>query len=94
MLRACTGFEWDEGNSNKNRQKHGVSDSDCEQIFFNDPLLAYRDSHHSDAEPRLYALGRTDSDRRLFIAFTIRNQKIRVISARNMTHRELRRYPA
>jgi len=34
-LEKCTGFEWDEGNQGKNWEKHGVTDAECEEIFFN-----------------------------------------------------------
>ena len=91
-LQSCVGFEWDEGNAGKNWERHRVSDSECEEIFFNDPLVAVEDPDHSQHEPRYFALGRTDSGRHLFAAFTIRGEFIRVISARDMTRNELRRY--
>ena len=82
------GFEWDEGNLLKNWEKHRVSASECEQIFFNRPLVAGADETHSEHEPRYFALGITDAGRRLFTVFTIRQNKIRVISARNMSRKE------
>ena len=91
-LQRCVGFKWDEGNEGKNWEKHSVSDAECEEIFFNDPLLTSADPEHSEAEPRYFALGRTDAGRHLFVAFTIRGDLIRVISARNMSRKELRKY--
>lgn len=91
-LQRCSGFEWDDGNEGKNWEKHQVSDSECEEVFFNDPLVAGTDPDHSQSEPRYFALGRTDGGRHLFIAFTIRKDLIRVISARDMTEQEIRRY--
>lgn len=91
-LEGCIGFQWDEGNTDKNLEKHGVSDAECEQIFFNDPLVAGEDEEHSQDEPRGFALGHTDAGRHLFVVFTVRNQLVRVISARPMTQREQRRY--
>ena len=91
-LQECTGFEWDEGNKNKNWIKHRVSNSECEQIFFNHPLIVHIDSKHSNMEERYYALGITDVGRKLFIVFTIRNKKIRIISARDMSRKERRIY--
>ena len=82
------GFAWDEGNLLKNWEKHGVSASECEQIFFNNPLIAGLDEKHSGREPRHYALGITDAKRGLFVAFTIRKNRIRVISARDMSRNE------
>ena len=91
-LHRCLGFEWDEGNADKNWIKHRVSCSECEQIFFNRPLVVTNNAKHSQEEPRYYALGRTDTGRQLFAAFTIRGDLIRVISARDMSRRERRIY--
>ena len=88
------GFEWDDGNRDKNLAKHGVSDAECEQVFFNRPMLVQPDDEHSELEARYYVLGRTDGNRRLFLVFTARGTKIRVISARDMTKRERRSYPS
>jgi len=92
QLARCTGFERDDGNIEKNRIKHGVSRMECERVFFNRPLTVGTDAKHSRTEPRYYALGETDSGRRLFIVFTVRDDLIRVISARNMSRREKRTY--
>ena len=91
-LKECNGFQWDEGNATKNWDKHDVSQSECEQVFFNRPLILRRDKKHSELESRYYILGHTDLGRLLFVNFTIRGDKIRIISARNMTLREERRY--
>lgn len=91
-IEKCEGFEWDEGNADKNWHLHAVTDGECEDVFFNVPLIITSDKEHSENEQRFYALGRTDSDRRLFIAFTVRNNLIRVISARDMTKSETRKY--
>ncbi len=91
-LEKCEGFEWDDGNSNKNWHLHGVSDGECEDVFFNLPLIIASDKKHSKPETRFFALGRTDANRRLFVAFAVRNKLIRVISARDMTKSENRKY--
>jgi len=88
----CTGFQWDDGNAEKNWLRHRVSRTESEQIFFNQPLLIVDDVGHSEREDRYYALGRTDGDRPLFVVFTIRETLIRVISARDMTRRERKVY--
>lgn len=82
------GFEWDEGNLLKNWEKHRVSASECEEIFFNQPVVAGLDEKHSTGEVRYYALGATDSGRHLFVVFAIRGTRIRVISARGMNRQE------
>lgn len=92
IISNCTGFEWDQGNDTKNWDKHDVSTWECEQIFFNKPIIVKRDKEHSAAESRYYVLGRTNIDRLLFAVFTIRNDKIRIISARDMTDAEMEGY--
>jgi uncharacterized DUF497 family protein len=69
-------------------QAFGVSRRECEQTFFNRPLIVADDAKHSRAEARFHALGQPDAGRRLFTVFTIRNNLIRVISARDMSRRE------
>jgi len=91
-LEKCTGFDWDHGNQDKNWEKHKVSDGEAEEIFFNDPLVAGSDQAHYKRERRYFALGQTNARRTLFVVFTIRKNLIRVISAREMTGREVRRY--
>ena len=61
------------------------------RFFFNQPLIISNDVKHSQTEERFYALGRTDF-KELFIAFTIRKKLIRIISARQMSHKERRIY--
>ncbi|MBS3778983.1 MAG: BrnT family toxin [Desulfovermiculus sp.] len=93
-LEQVTGFNWDEGNSRKSAEKHGVSQSEAEQIFFNEPLLLLSDPRHSQKEIRYHALGTTDNYRLLHITFTLRAQGtlIRIISARDMHWKEKRTY--
>ena len=92
ILSNCTGFQWDEGPLLTNWEKHGVSAPECEQIFFNKPLIAGSDKKHPQQETRLFALGQKDIGRRLFVVFTIRTDLIRVISARDMNKRERKVY--
>lgn len=94
ILAKCTGFEWDRYNSEKIRTKHDVTPVECEQAFFNVPVVAGDDEKHSETENRFYALGQTDSGRLLFLVFTIRKDKLRVISARDMNKKERRVYQA
>ncbi len=91
-LASCTGFQWDDGNAGKNFVEHDVADSEAEQAFFSQPRIMRRDSEHSQNEPRYYLLGATDSGRKLFVSFTIRGDLIRMISARDMTRKELKIY--
>ena len=92
VLEHIVGFEWDQGNARKN-EKHGVSQSESEQVFFDPQLLMVADASHSVREPRYHALGMTFAGRHLHITFTLRNRmmRIRIISARPM-HRKERRF--
>ena len=83
-----SGFEWDQGNSEKNWVRHRVSQAECEQFFRNEPVVAA--SIIVSAEQRYFALGVTDSGGRLSIVYTVRGSLIRVISARDMSRRERR----
>lgn len=85
-----TGFDWDDGNSRKNAEKHDVSQAEAEAIFFNDPLLVLEDARHSQVEARYHALGETDDARFLHVTFILREggALIRVISARDMHRKE------
>jgi uncharacterized DUF497 family protein len=87
-------FDWDEGNSRKSVDRHGVSQVEAEQVFFNEPLLVLEDERHSGREARFHALGRTDAGRLLHVTFTLRHNDtmIRVISARPMHRKERLRY--
>lgn len=79
-----TQFEWDSGNSGKNKRSHNVADWECEEVFF-DPRKV---KLHSGQEERFILLGKTRQERLLFLAFTIRSEKVRVISARDVTKRK------
>jgi uncharacterized DUF497 family protein len=82
------GFDWDSGNIEKNKKKHNLDKWQIEEIFFNDPILVSEDDKHSQTEKRWYALGKTDTNMELMVVFTIRENLIRVISARKMNKRE------
>lgn len=85
-------FDWDKGNLDKNWLKHKVRSKEVEEIFFNDELITFFDIGHSQKENRFIALGRTNQKRKLIISFTIRKNKIRVISARNQSRKERKLY--
>ncbi len=88
ILSKCTGFEWDKHNSEKIKTKHGVTPVECEQVFFNLPVIAGDDEKHSETENRFFVLGQTDSGRLLFLVFTVRNNSKGSVSARDMNKKE------
>jgi uncharacterized DUF497 family protein len=92
ILSFAEDFEWDEGNIKKNWERHRVSHIECEEIFFNRPIIVKKDEPHSTSEHRYFVLGKTDAGRLIFIVFTLRGNKIRIISARNMNRKERKIY--
>jgi uncharacterized DUF497 family protein len=56
-LDEMEGFEWDDGNARKSVDKHGVSQAEAEQVFFNIPLLLRDDKRHSTTEVRAKQMG-------------------------------------
>jgi uncharacterized protein len=87
VVRGLLGFEWDPGNWRKSELKHGVAAAEAEEVLLNDPLCQV-DTPHSGNEQRYVALGVTNEGRALFMAFTIRQSRVRIISARPMSRRE------
>jgi len=82
-------FEWDKGNIKKNYEKHSVTNQEAEELFSNEPFMISEDTKHSTKkEQRFQALGKTKSGRKLFLSFTIRTDKIRVISVRDINRKE------
>ena len=86
------GLDWNEGNIEKNKIKHNVNKEECEEAFLNQPLRIFDDEVHSKLEKRYGALGKTNKGRRLVIFFTVRGNKIRVISARDQGKKDRKVY--
>jgi uncharacterized protein len=91
-LDLAEGFDWDAGNREKNWLGHKVKSTECEMVFFNQPLFILADEKHSESESRYYAFGKTDLDRILLLVFCLRKNRIRVISARDMNKKERKFY--
>ncbi len=81
-------FDWDPGNSNKNKRSHDVNDWECEEVFFDENKVIMKDTLHSASENRHILLGKSKNGRLLYIVFTFRQDKLRVISARDVTKRK------
>jgi len=84
-------FEWDKGNIGKNK-KHSVEDKEAEEVFLDGHRFIFKDRVHSKNEERFRIIGKTKKRRLLFIAFTIRGNKIRIISGRNINKKEVYLY--
>ncbi|MCD9187914.1 MAG: BrnT family toxin [Pyrinomonadaceae bacterium] len=84
-------FEWDETKADSNIEKHKVSfETSCE-VFF-DPFLQSKEVELIDNELREVIVGATENLRLLYVAYTLRDDKIRIISARNVTKKERNEY--
>jgi uncharacterized DUF497 family protein len=83
------GFDWDKGNLNKNRLKHNVESTECEEVFFNNPIIILDDTRHSTIKEKRYRIiGISTNGRKIALAVTIRHNKIRVIIARDQSRKE------
>lgn len=92
ILPEPVAFEWDKGNLDKNFKKHKVTNKEVEEVFESKPIFIFKDEKHSAKEKRQMIWGKTDRDRMLSIIFTVRENKVRVISARDMNKKERREY--
>ena len=84
-------FEWNKGNIDKNK-KHQVEDKESEEIFGNRKKIIMKDEKHSLREERYMIWGKTNKGRKLTVFFTLRNNKVRIISARDMNRKERNTY--
>lgn len=91
-LSKIKGFQWDKGNVDKSYQKHGITPNRAEEVFLDRNLGIERDIKHQEIEDRYIAIGKTSSGRILFVVFTLRKNKIRIISARSANEKERRKY--
>ena len=85
-------FEWDRGNFDKNYQRHKITNKEAEEVFDNESKFIFEDIKHSKTEKRYGIFGQSKNGKLLSIVFTIRNNKIRIITARNMSKKERRSY--
>ena len=85
-------FEWDAGKAASNLSKHGVSFAEAMTVLSDALEVTISDPVHSDAELRFVSMGLSEVGRLLVVAYTERDQRIRIISARQATPRERRQY--
>jgi len=89
-LSSIFDFEWDKGNL-EHLKKHNIEYNECEDVFYNSPVF-FVDEKHSQDEERFLAYGITNDEKLLTLIFTIRNTKVRIISARNQNKKEKQIY--
>ena len=85
-------FEWDEEKNSTNLQKHGVSFEEAASIFGDVLSDTFDDPDHSSQEQRFVTIGRSTKGRLLIVAHTDRDDRVRLISARELTRQERRNY--
>ena len=85
------GVNWDKGNL-EHIKKHKVNYRECEEAFLNKQPDVTADETHSQIEERYRVFGQTDYGRLLIMIITIRNNKIRVISARDQNKKERKEF--
>lgn len=85
-------FEWDKGNDEKNFLKHKVTNKESEEVFFDENKIVLKSKSKTFKEERYIVIGKSKNNRLLYIVFTDRKNKIRVISARDINKKERRFY--
>lgn len=86
-------FDWDQWNIQKNEIKHGVSQLEAESVFYDYNLVIFKDLKHSTKkEIRWISYGYSILNRILMTVFTIREEKVRIISCRLASKKERKIY--
>ena len=79
------------GEANTNHiRRHGVSPEEAEQVLASDPLEIESKMHKG--ELRTVCLGRTETGRALLVVYTMRNDKVRIITAYPVSRKKRRSY--
>ncbi len=85
-------FEWHYRKAAINLKKHSVSFEEAVTCFFDHDQVAFFDPDHSDDEEREILVARSENNHILLVCYTVRNDVIRLISARMATKREIKDY--
>ena len=80
-------FDWNKGNIDKNKI-HKVDDKEAEESFIDENKKIYKDVFHSKHEKRFILLGKSRNKNLLYVVFTKRNEKVRIISARKVSKKK------
>jgi hypothetical protein len=85
-------FEWDKPKAKSNLSKHSISFEEAQTVF-DDPLYVdFYDPDHSEEEHRYIIIGESSKSHILLVSYTERGDKIRIISARQVTQQERKAY--
>ena len=89
LIQPLFRFQWDSGNEDKNHKKHGIFKNEAEEVFYDKDLLPLGlQTHPLTNELRYGVIGKTTSEKILFISFTVRDLEIRIISVRKANKKE------
>lgn len=91
IFKGVIEFQWNQGNIGKNL-KHNVKDQEAEEPFFDKKHQKFKDKLHSQGEERFRIIGKTKKGKLLFVVFTMRGKKMRIISARKVNKKEVKLY--
>jgi uncharacterized DUF497 family protein len=84
--------EWHDAKAEANLRTHGVS-FDLAKTVFKDPFaLEWLDEREEYGEERFVIIGMAEGKILLFVAYTEREERIRIISARRVTQYEQDEY--
>jgi len=81
-------FEWDPHKAQLNKAKHKVSFPEACEVFADNLSSSVNDPDHSIEEDRYLIFGKSYNEKYLVVSYTERNERIRIISARQLTPRE------
>ncbi len=79
-------FEWDDEKAAINLKKHGVRFETAVLVFYDEDRIEFYDSAHSSEEDRYHTIGMVDDV--LFVVYTERKNRLRIISARRANKKE------
>jgi len=85
-------YEWDPRKAERNLKKHRVSFTEAGTVFGDDLAITVPDPDHSEDEDCYITIGWSSSHRLLMVSHTDPNERIRIISARELTPRERKDY--
>lgn len=91
-LSRLKSFEWDKGNLDKSYKKHGITPKEAEELFIDPDVILLDDIRHSQKEERFAAIGKITSGKVIFTVFTVRKDRIRIVSTRAANQKERRKY--
>lgn len=91
-MKTISAFEWDPTKAAENLVKHGVAFEEAKSVFADPMFITFVDDEHSVDEERYITVGISGRGRLLVVAHTERQERIRIISARKATKKEVSYY--